>query len=373
MNEKRHLYYFDYLRFFAMFCVVFMHCAFEGLRIPVSEIGMGWHITNALTSLSFCAVPLFFMISGYLLFSSEKTCDIRYLLTKRLPKLVVPLIAYSALATLVNIYREGNMGIVPFLSAFAIAGTNPVMVHFWFMYTLIGMYLIAPVIYGGITGLSGTGRKYLFSLCTVILITTTVFIVLPNDIQSYVPYKIFYDLGFFGGHIVAFVLGYLLGSMKRRVSNVGLILVALWDLLIIIFMTWRVTLSHGEFTQTYLSQRHGFEVLLAACIFLLAKQNLNRPIKWISETIKPVCALSFPIYLLHNVLLAIWNFAVGKTLFPISPARICLLTLVTVIICYVALKTVATIKPLCYMFTGLSYKSACESANWVYTFRKKSR
>lgn len=373
MNEKRHLYYFDYLRFFAMFCVVFMHCAFEGLRIPVSEIGMGWHITNVLTSLSFCAVPLFFMISGYLLFSSEKTCDIRYLLTKRLPKLVVPLIVYSALATLVNIYREGNMGIVPFLSSFAIAGTNPVMVHFWFMYTLIGMYLIAPVIYGGITGLSGTGRKYLFSLCTVILITTTVFIVLPNDIQSYVPYKIFYDLGFFGGHIVAFVLGYLLGSMKRRVSNVGLILVALWDLLIIIFMTWRVTLSHGEFTQTYLSQRHGFEVLLAACIFLLAKQNLNRPIKWISETIKPVCALSFPIYLLHNVLLAIWNFAVGKTLFPISPARICLLTLVTVIICYVALKTVATIKPLCYMFTGLSYKSACESANWVYTFRKKSR
>ena len=34
------------------------------------------------------------------------------------------------------------------------------------------------------------------------------------------------------------------------------------------------------------------------------------------------------------------------------------------------MKTVATIKPLCYLLTGISYKTACETCNWIYTYNK---
>ena len=45
-------------------------------------------------------------------------------------------------------------------------------------------------------------------------------------------------------------------------------------------------------------------------------------------------------------------------------------TIVNFAICFIVMKTVATIKPICFIATGMSYKNACESCNWIYTYRK---
>lgn len=88
MNERPHVDYFDGLRIFAALCVIFMHTAAGPLRAGVNT---DWHLLNVCTSLAFTAVPLFFMMSGYLLMTSRKTADISVLLRHRLPRLVVPL------------------------------------------------------------------------------------------------------------------------------------------------------------------------------------------------------------------------------------------------------------------------------------------
>ena len=48
-----------------MGCVVFMHAASASLRMYL--LSDNWMALSAVTSLAFCAVPLFFMISGALL------------------------------------------------------------------------------------------------------------------------------------------------------------------------------------------------------------------------------------------------------------------------------------------------------------------
>lgn len=60
-----------------------MHTAAGPLR---AGINTGWHLLNVCTSLAFTAVPLFFMMSGYLLMTSRKTADISVLLRHRLPR-----------------------------------------------------------------------------------------------------------------------------------------------------------------------------------------------------------------------------------------------------------------------------------------------
>lgn len=90
MNERAHVEYFDWLRIIAALSVIFMHTAAGPLR---AGINTGWHLLNVCTSLAFTAVPLFFMMSGYLLMTSRKTADISVLLRHRLPRLVVPLAA----------------------------------------------------------------------------------------------------------------------------------------------------------------------------------------------------------------------------------------------------------------------------------------
>lgn len=92
MNERPHVDYFDGLRIFAALCVIFMHTAAGPLRAGVNT---DWHLLNVCTSLAFTAVPLFFMMSGYLLMTSRKTADISVLLRHRLPRLVVPLAGWT--------------------------------------------------------------------------------------------------------------------------------------------------------------------------------------------------------------------------------------------------------------------------------------
>lgn len=97
MNERPHVDYFDGLRIFAALCVIFMHTAAGPLRAGVNT---DWHLLNVCTSLAFTAVPLFFMMSGYLLMTSRKTADISVLLRHRLPRLVVPLAGWTVVAVL---------------------------------------------------------------------------------------------------------------------------------------------------------------------------------------------------------------------------------------------------------------------------------
>ena len=85
MNERAHVEYFDWLRIIAALSVIFMHTAAGPLR---AGINTGWHLLNVCTSLAFTAVPLFFMMSGYLLMTSRKTADISVLLRHRLPRLL---------------------------------------------------------------------------------------------------------------------------------------------------------------------------------------------------------------------------------------------------------------------------------------------
>lgn len=192
MNERPHVDYFDGLRIFAALCVIFMHTAAGPLRAGVNT---DWHLLNVCTSLAFTAVPLFFMMSGYLLMTSRKTADISVLLRHRLPRLVVPLAGWTVVAVL-----------------------------------------------------------------------------------------------------------------------------------------WQMFLAHT-----------------------------------LTPVTGPVVALSMAIYLMHNIFLSML-FSVGVSVHSFGSTVG--VTLLAFAACFVVTKTVATIRPLCYLATGKTYAEACRSCNWVYTFRR---
>lgn len=364
-TDQAHQYHFDYIRVFAMLCVVFMHLASNALRVDTAYLGKNWHVINAATSLAFSAVPLFFMISGYLLVSSSRSSDVGYLLKKRIPKLIVPLVVWSALAALWIAVRD-EAGIRSALRPIAAMGSEPVMVHFWFMYTLIGMYLISPVLHNGLSRLDTGGKKYIFVLLLLVETITTLQMMLPAHLIRYLPSKLFSELSFFSGHLVSFVLGWLLGQTKRKIPNPLLIVIALADWAFITFMTYHLTLQTGEYTATYQSQGRGLEILLAACIFLLGKQLWNRSLGFVNQIISPLAALAFPVYLMHNITINM----MAQTWLPRQNApELLFSTLLIVIVCYLVIKTAATIPPLCYITTGMNFRTACSTCNWVYTVR----
>ena len=367
--EKTHHRFLDYIRVIGTCFVVFMHSAANGLRYNAATPGENWHLLNAATSLAFCAVPLFFMISGWLLFTSSNTPNVPYLFKKRLPRLLLPLMAYSFAAALwLNFSLSEGLNLPAALKLFAGGLNTPVMVHFWFMYTLIAMYLASPILYGAVNSLNKSGKNYLFWLLALTMGLCTLTAVLPQGIRAYLPFRFVSELLAFSNYICALLLGWLLGQTERKIPNKVLIAVAVADWALITFMTYRLTVQNGTYTATWQAQSRGFELILAACLFLLCKQNLNRPMGRIDRWITPVASLTFPIYLIHNLLISV----LGRLGFPsLSAPQVLALTLTVLVLSYLIVKTAATVKPLCFLFTGLSYQEACATCNWVYTFRSK--
>ena len=216
MNERPHVDYFDGLRIFAALCVIFMHTAAGPLRAGVNT---DWHLLNVCTSLAFTAVPLFFMMSGYLLMTSRKTADISVLLHHRLPRLVVPLAGWTVVAVLWQALPGHTLTPGAIWARLVAALHGPAMVHFWYLYTLIALYALSPILYGGIQALGKSGRVYLFVLIAAVSAHTILMTVLPDGAAQYVDLDIFDKLKIFGGHMATFVLGYLLGSYEKEIPN----------------------------------------------------------------------------------------------------------------------------------------------------------
>ncbi len=359
MKEKKHIHYFDYLRVIAMFGVIYMHAASSLLR---GEINVGWHITNLITSLAFTAVPFFFMMSGFLLLSSDKTLDISVLIKKRLPRLALPLVGWTLVAVIWQLLFGFDVKL--FGEKLISALNSPAAVHFWYMYTLIALYMISPFLRGAIKSLDRKGHIYLFTLASVISLHAMITAILPDSIDRYMQIDIINKLTVFSGHLSTFILGYYLGSLKKKIPNALLFGVAVLTWAVITVGTFIITKNRGEYTQTFQNQSKGFEILLAAAIFLIFKQCFNKESKLLK--VVPIVPLSLSVYFMHNILLSMM-YTVGVSVNSfVDPIWI---TAVNFLICFVVLKTVATVKPLCFIATGIPYKTACNSCNWIYTYR----
>lgn len=293
---KKHITYFDTLRLIASFFVVFMHTASGALRYHVADHA-GWYLLTAITGAAFTAVPLFFMMSGYLLTVSEQTASVSVLLKKRLPKLIVPLLFWSVLLIVYQLWRSESLTVSAFLKNLLICIQMPVNTSYWFLYALIGMYLISPVLCAGLRRLDRKGELLLLALIVLLKLRSIVVTVFPDFAARYLQFHVLNHLEFFDSHLSAFILGWFLGKREKKVSFCLLVPAALLTWGVITLGTFVRSSASGSFEDAFLTQNRGLEVLLAACLFLIVKQ-MKLPAWWEKFTAF-VSPCTFPIYLTH--------------------------------------------------------------------------
>lgn len=359
--QRRHIVYFDFLRFIAMCSVIFMHTAAELLR---TEVTLQWGLLNACTSFAFTAVPLFLMMSGYLLCAGEKTADVSVLLKKRLPRLLIPLVTWTVIAAFRICIAEQNLTVSAFCDLLIQSFASPIAVHFWYMYLMIALYVLSPLVYSALHHLSRQGHCYLLALIGLVTLHAMAAAVLPDRFDKWIAFDIFEKLKLYGGHFCTFLLGYYLGKMEQKIPNRILIPAAVFLWALITAATHVLTVRHGAYTPDFQNQSAGFEVALAACLFLLFKQNIRPAARFFAA---PVVSLGLPVYLMHGVLLSVVHM---HGLYPGNLLGTLAMTLGNLIVCYLFTKTIATIRPLCYLFTGMPYRAACKSCNWRYTWNR---
>lgn len=362
--KRTHLYYFDYLRIFAAFSVVFMHSAAGPYNGGFTG---GWEALNVFISLAYTAVPLFFMMSGFLLLSSEKTGSFSVLVEERLPRLVLPLASWSLVYVLWGLYQQGGLTLRAIASGMFHGLNAPAWVHLWFLYTLIIFYLLSPLLYRLLGRLNSLGHGLLFGLLVGVNLVIMVLPLLPREYTYLLDWSVSTQYHIFFGHLCSFLLGYYLGRMEKRIPNFLLSLLGLGLWIAIILGTRVYSFRTGVLSSVFFQQHAGYEVALAACIFLLCKQNLNR--KPATRLLLPSSQLMFGVYLIHCLILSIL-FTLGLN--PTGLADALGLAVAVYFISYFAVKTLASLRGLSYLFTGISFPAACKSCNWFAAFRKKS-
>ena len=202
---------YDLLRVASMVGVVYLHTAAGALRQLGTPL---WHFSNLISSLATAAVPLFFMLSGALLLSHPRTAELGTLFRRRLPKVLIPLLAWSgvviALAGVLSGPQAALDKLIPLLN-------TPVMVPYWFLYALVPIYLVSPLLKKMTDGLSEAHWNYLVGLWLIATIgmDTLCDLAPAGPWQSALTVHWTLNLDFVGGYLGYFLLGARLARLQK--------------------------------------------------------------------------------------------------------------------------------------------------------------
>lgn len=202
----RRIPYLDFIRCLAIILVITLHAMTPILTNTAFYQTKSWYFCMLVDPLNRAGVPLFFMISGYLMLSRPSTEQTVKFYKKNLPKLIIPLVSWNLIYCIVANFRD-NLRINPttFLQQLLNQGAS---YHMWFVYTLLGIYLICPFLRRIIVNCT---FKELSLLIGIILFPTTIRPFL-NIVQ---PIYIYLFDPLMEGYLGYFLLGYCLGVRVR--------------------------------------------------------------------------------------------------------------------------------------------------------------
>ena len=203
MRER--MTYLDFLRCLAIFLVILLHT----LVPVVTNTGVygvpSWKLCVALDALTRVGVPLFFMLSGCLMLSREGTRQLAAFYRKNLPKIGIPLVVWNLIYYGGSLLMRGEtFRLRDFLAGLLNQGHS---YHMWFVYTLLGIYLLCPFLKRMTEGCTGS---QLLLLVGIILFPTAIQPILNLAQPVYI--HLFGPL--MEGYLGYFLLGYWLGGRK---------------------------------------------------------------------------------------------------------------------------------------------------------------
>lgn len=296
---------FDLLRVCSMLGVIYLHVASGALHRP-QEGGL-WAFSNPIAALSAAAVPLFFMLSGALLLSQDKTAELGYLLRRRLPRVVVPALCWSGLI-LGYLWATGQGERA--LASLSTLLNTPVVVPYWFLYALVPLYLLSPFLKLMTDGMEEGHWRYALGLwagLTLGLATVRLFV--PEHLQLTFTEHWTMNINVAGGYLGYFLLGAYLDRHKApRAAPAAL--GALLCLCISVGGTWWDTYRAMSYSTRFTDYLSLLTAALAALLFLLARAL------WWGKSSGPrltlLANLSFPMYLAHPLVIGVIRLVWGR-------------------------------------------------------------
>lgn len=300
MRKERFMYY-DLIRITACFLVITNHTiwVFDSYnQIPLST----WMTSNTIFFICKMSVPLFIMLSGALLLGKEESY--KDLFISKILKIIGIIIIWSLIY---DIYY--NKSFLPITNIFVKIKSiikNPISIHFWYLYMLIGLYIMTPFIRKMIKNFSY--KDFIIFLSIWIIYSTLLPFV---GIFKTIEYSSFISIPLFSGYIGYYIMGYYLNNLTLNKKNIKIISFTFLIGLIISTGTTLVLSNATGYTSRALDNVLMFPIMvMSSSFFLLIKEfgckindTLNK--EKIKSIIINISSKTFGIYLIHMMLINI--------------------------------------------------------------------
>lgn len=227
-EQQSRIYYFDIMKAFAILAVVITHVAGSSWYhiVDMENVAAngfdktGFVVSSIWLGLAKCGVPIFLMTSGALLLQRSYSIKQIY---KRIGLLAVSLVimlmvyeitvslcdAGSSQLSVINVFRNTMTDLL--------LGTGPT--YSWYLYTLIGIYIILPILKVYVDAVNETIYRYtLLIIWIVSSVIPFVMLIIPADISMSVQ-MLLMGTNTFSGFVGYFLLGYYLEKYDLRVPE----------------------------------------------------------------------------------------------------------------------------------------------------------
>jgi len=301
-NQNR-VFYIDVLKTIAIFAVILIHISGSSFYLYSTINIKSWLVSDIVDSFCRWGVPVLLMASGAMLLNRERL-DERpsEFFKKRLRKVLIPFLFWSLIYFLWvqrNSLDQINLhvlleGVKTFLQ-------GGVYYHLYFLYYLLGLYIVIPIIR---VFLKSATRKDLNYFLILWFIGNAAYPSISQYFGINIGVPIYIVTGFVGYYIIGF---YITNYEIRKIFKWIVYALGIIGLLGIAIGTYILTKRSGIPDESLYSYLSPFVIFSSVAVMLFVKSvkwekiinNKNKTVSIITE----ISAASFGVYLIHPIIL----------------------------------------------------------------------
>ena len=157
------LAYADLLRTFATIAVIVLHLAGSQMAV-VAVTSQNWQIFNIYDGLVRWCVPVFVMLSGMFMLDPGRSLPLPKLLFHNALRILVCLMFWGTVYALAGCWAAGDFSVHGLWTAMLDTLKGNTHYHLWFLYMILGLYLVTPILRAFCKGASRGDLHYFFIL-----------------------------------------------------------------------------------------------------------------------------------------------------------------------------------------------------------------
>lgn len=312
--------YADLLRTFATIAVIMLHIAGSHMA-DVAVTSSAWQVFNLYDGLVRWCVPVFVMLSGMFMLDPKHSMPLGKLFFHNALRLLICLMFWGAVYALAGCWAAGDFSWQGLWQAMLSSLKGNTHYHLWFLYMILGLYLVTPILRAFVRGAS-RGDLHYFLLLAFLMVSVLpmAFRIWPNATSALHTWYNRLNVQLVLGYVGYYVAGYYLRQYTiGRIAEAAVYILGVLGAVVTVWGTRVLSLRSGGLDDALYGYFAPNVVLFSVAVVVLFRYVLG-----VSEErsrrqrLGHVARISFGIYLVHDLFIMVFNHF-GLTTLSFAP------------------------------------------------------